>query len=204
MIASRSGSDPSAGVSLTARRYESVAAITILPGSKRTRIPVRTGRLSSRDAERPTRFTVSSSASPSIGCSSHALDLGQARKVLGRVRVDPIARSAAGDHDDGFIRLVLDRDVGVGQRTRDVEQQAARNDDLAFAAQVCVDWRSQRELHVGRGEMELAALGPKLDPAEHEHRRSRRDGAGDERQAVGEYVPRDGELQVLCPRLFLS
>jgi hypothetical protein len=69
MIASSSGSSPFTRVSLTASRYESVAAITIFPGSKRTRIPVSTGRLSSRDAERPTRATVSTSASRSIACS---------------------------------------------------------------------------------------------------------------------------------------
>ena len=51
--ASSSGTSPLSSVSLTESRYESVAAITILPGSKRTRMPVRTGRLSSRDALRP-------------------------------------------------------------------------------------------------------------------------------------------------------
>ena len=63
MIASSSGASPSIGVSLTESRYESVAAITSLPASKRARMPVSTGRDSSRDAERETRPTVSSSAS---------------------------------------------------------------------------------------------------------------------------------------------
>src|SRR6266550_2764744 len=52
-------------VSFTDSRYESVAAMTSLPASKRTRIPVNTGRDSSRDAERATRETVSSSDSRS-------------------------------------------------------------------------------------------------------------------------------------------
>ena len=43
---------PSSSVSLTDSRYESVAAITSLPASKRTRTPVSTGRDSSRDAAR--------------------------------------------------------------------------------------------------------------------------------------------------------
>ena len=50
MIASRSGPDAESGVSFTASRYESVAAITSLSPSKRTRTPVRTGRDSSREA----------------------------------------------------------------------------------------------------------------------------------------------------------
>ena len=68
MIASSSGSSSLTVVSLTASRYESVAAMTILPVSKRTRMPVSTGRLSSRDALRPTRATVSISASRSTVC----------------------------------------------------------------------------------------------------------------------------------------
>ena len=65
MIASSSCDEPARSVSFTASRYESVAAITSLPGSKRARIPVSTGRDSSRDAERDTCATVSSSASAS-------------------------------------------------------------------------------------------------------------------------------------------
>ena len=45
-------------VSLTDMRYESVAAITSFAPSKRTSTPVRTGRDSSRDAERATFETV--------------------------------------------------------------------------------------------------------------------------------------------------
>ena len=69
MIASSSGAVSPSSVSFTESRYESVATMTSLPASKRTRIPVRTGRDSSRDAERATRSTVSSSASRSIECS---------------------------------------------------------------------------------------------------------------------------------------
>ena len=54
-IASSSGAEPVSSVSLTARRYESVAAITSLPSVNETRIPVSTGRDSSREAARATR-----------------------------------------------------------------------------------------------------------------------------------------------------
>ena len=69
MIASSSGAAASSSVSLTESRYESVATMTSFPASKRTRIPVSTGRDSSREAERATRSMVSSSASRSIACS---------------------------------------------------------------------------------------------------------------------------------------
>ena len=71
---------PSSAVSLTESRYESVAAITSLPGSKRTRTPVSTGRDSSRDAERLTRATVSSSVSRSTSCRSAASTSGSRGK----------------------------------------------------------------------------------------------------------------------------
>ena len=69
MIASSSGAASPSSVSLTESRYESVATMTSFPASKRTRIPVSTGRDSSREAERATRSMVSSSASRSIACS---------------------------------------------------------------------------------------------------------------------------------------
>jgi len=53
-------------VSLTANRYESVAAMISCSPSKRTRTPVRTGLDSSRDAARPTLSIVSSSAGASM------------------------------------------------------------------------------------------------------------------------------------------
>ena len=56
---------PAISVSLTESRYESVAAIISFPPSKRTRIPVSTGRDSSREAERATRETVSRNAARS-------------------------------------------------------------------------------------------------------------------------------------------
>ena len=63
-----------------AARDESVAAITILPVSKRTRIPVSTGRLSSRDALRPTRATVSIRASRSTVCRTPVSTSGRRGK----------------------------------------------------------------------------------------------------------------------------
>ena len=78
---------------------------------------------------------------------------------------------------------------GAGQRPRDVEQQAARDDDLALAVDVGLERRAQRELHVGRGELELAVLDAQPDAAEHEHGRPRRDRAGDERELLGETPP---------------
>jgi hypothetical protein len=68
MIASSSGPGEASSVSLTARRYESVAAITRREPSKRTRMPVSTGLDSSREAARATRSTVSSSEARSIAC----------------------------------------------------------------------------------------------------------------------------------------
>ena len=69
MIASRSGPEVSSDVSFTARRYESVAAMTSLSPSNFTRMPVRTGRDSSREAARATFSIVASRAGAAIACS---------------------------------------------------------------------------------------------------------------------------------------
>ena len=65
-IASSSGASPSMAVSRTDMRYESVAAITSLAGSKRTSTPVSTGRDSSREAARLTCEAVSTNVSASM------------------------------------------------------------------------------------------------------------------------------------------
>ena len=62
MIASRLGAASESSVSLTASRYESVAAMMSFDPSNCTSTPVSTGRDSSRDAARDTRPIVSSSA----------------------------------------------------------------------------------------------------------------------------------------------
>ena len=59
-------------VSFTARRYESVAAMTSFPASNRTRMPVSTGRDSSRDAERATPRRSSRAAPRGRPVKSHA------------------------------------------------------------------------------------------------------------------------------------
>ena len=74
MIASRSGPDCSSSVCLNERRYESVAAMNSWVPSKRTWIPVSTGRDSSFEAERATRSTVSSSDAVAIVCGAGSTD----------------------------------------------------------------------------------------------------------------------------------
>ena len=69
-----------------------------------------------------------------------------------------------------------------GSDARDVEQEPAGHDDLAVAGDVGLERRAQRELHVGRGELEVAVRGLEPDAAEHEHGRPGRERAGDERE----------------------
>ena len=82
-IASSSGTVPSSVVSLTASRYESVAAMTSVPAVNCTRMPVSTGRDSSRDAARATRWIVSSSGSRSTANVVTASSSGRRGKSSG-------------------------------------------------------------------------------------------------------------------------
>ena len=73
------------------------------------------------------------------GVQRRGVDVGQAREVLGRVRVQPVVRRAGRDDDDRLLGTVLDRHLAVGQRARDVEQQPARHDRHAFAGDLRLD-----------------------------------------------------------------
>ena len=105
--------------------------------------------------------------------------------------MQPVVRGAGGDDDDRLVRVVLDRDLAVGQRACDVEQQPAGDDDGAFVADLRVERRAQRHLHVGRCEVKLARFGAQLDAAENEHGRSRRDTSRDDRELGRELVLRE-------------
>ena len=74
-------------------RYESVAAIVRLEPSKRTRMPVRTGRDSSREAARETRWTVSSSDADSTSWSGTSIagrrGKSSAAKTFSRPEYEP-------------------------------------------------------------------------------------------------------------------
>jgi hypothetical protein len=50
-------------------------------------------------------------------------------------------------------------DVALGQQARELDERLAGNDDRAVAVDLRVERRSQRELHVGGGERDRAALG---------------------------------------------
>ena len=89
MIASSSGPADVSSVSFTAMRYESVAAIVSREPSKRTRMPVSTGRDSSRDAARETRCTVSSSDDDSISCSGTSTGGSRGKSSAAKMLIRP-------------------------------------------------------------------------------------------------------------------
>ena len=109
--------------------------------------------------------------------------------------MQPVVGSAGNDRDHRFLRFVLDRDVAVGKRPRDVEKEPAGNDDNAFARNLRVQRRAQRDLHVGRREMELTRLRAQLNPAEYEDGRAGRHTACDGCELGRQLVSRDGNPQ---------
>ena len=167
------GTVPSSVVSLTARRYESVAAMTSVPPVNWTRMPVSTGRDSSRDAARATRPIVSSSGSRSTANVVDRVELRQAREVLGVVRVQRVARRSRRHMNDRFGGLVLDRDLVCRQETCDVGERLARQHDRSVTLDLRGERGAQRKLHVGRRETQLGALRLEQDPRQDLHRRSR-------------------------------
>ena len=78
--------------------------MTSFPSSKRTSIPVRTGRDSSREAERLTFAIVSRNGRAVDRELPSPPDLRQAREVLGAVRVEAVRRGAAREVHDALLR----------------------------------------------------------------------------------------------------
>ncbi len=115
----------SSSVCLTESRYESVATIVSFPPSAWTSTPVRIGRTSSRDAARATRSIVSASGAGGQG-RRLSLDLGQAREVLGRQRLQVKASIAGGQLDVALLGAQLERHLAGGQAAGDVDEKPAR------------------------------------------------------------------------------
>ncbi len=181
---------------MTARRYESVAAITSLSPANWTRTPVSTGRASSREAARATRLIVSSSGSRLDDERRRLADLRQAREIFGVERLERVARAARRDVDDRLGHAMLERNLVCRQQARNVDERAARQDDRSFALHLRRHGCANRELHVGRRETQLAVTRLEQDPREDLDRGTRRQGAHNGREAVHELVLRARNPQV--------
>ena len=133
-------------------------------------MPVSTGRVSSREAERATFSTVWTNASPGT-CDAIALGLREGREVLRAQRADVEGRGAADDLHVLLGRAQLERDLVAGQGADDVDDEPRRQDDGALADDLALERDAQADLHVG---------GAQLDPAlgrEHLDAGERLDGA---------------------------
>ena len=64
------------------------------------------------------------------------------------------------------------------------------HDDRTLVADLRFERRAQRELHVGRGEVEPARLGPEQDRQQHLHGRACRDRTADDAEMLGELSER--------------
>ncbi len=99
------------------------------------RMPVSTGRVSSREAERATRETVCTNASAGSETRVSADGSGRRGEVFGAQRAQ-MKRRRSGDQLDVLLRRCAARASAraVRERTRDVQQQARRQDGCARAA----------------------------------------------------------------------
>jgi len=120
-----------------------------------TRMPVRIGRVSSRDRldERRGRHVD----------DVLAAGLGQWREVLGAQRADVERRRAADDLDVLLGRAQLERRAVAGQRARDLEHQPGGEDDGPFAFDGGREGHAQADLHVGGAQLGAVGTGTELD-----------------------------------------
>ena len=140
-------------------------------------MPVRTGRVSSREAERATLPTVSTNACAGTLDAPVAVGLREGREVLEAQRAD-VERRVAGD--DLHVLLggaQLERHGVAGQRAHDVDEQPRRQHDGALADDLALERDAQPDLHVGGAQLDAAVAGDHLDAGERLDGAARRGGA---------------------------
>ena len=142
-------SGASSVVSMTLRRYESVATIRSSCPEADTRIPVSTGRVSSRDAERATFATVSANAWAGTLDTRLLVRNRQRREVVEAQRAQVERRRAGDDLEVLLGAAQLERHRVRGQRSHDIEEQPSRNDHLARSLYLRLQRHSQPNLRVG-------------------------------------------------------
>ena len=121
-------------------------------------MPVSTGRVSSRDAERATLSTVSTNAGPGTSTRPSASVSGNGGKSSRRsVRMWNVA-AAAHELDVLLGRPQLERHLVARQRPDDVDEQARRQHDGAVADDLALERDAQADLHVGGAQLDRAAL----------------------------------------------
>ena len=134
-------------------------------------MPVRTGRVSSRDAERATLAIVATNAAPGTEHAALAVGLRERREVLEPQRPDVERRGAGDDLDVLLGAAQLERDRLAGQRADDVDEQPRRQHHGALADDLAGDRHAQPDLHVGRAELDAGVrredlhAGERLDGA---------------------------------------
>ena len=117
------------------------------------RMPVRTGRVSSREAERATREIVCTNASAGSAMRVSGDGRGQRGEVLGAQRAQVEGGRAADQLDVLLGGAQLERQLLGGQRAGDVEQQARGQNRRAGAGHLGIERNAQPDLHVGRQQL---------------------------------------------------
>ena len=179
-IASSSGTSPSIGVSLYESRYESVAAMTSFPSPKRTRMPVSTGRASSRETARPTEATRGEQRRRHRPCASARhrcrAAAGSPRRCRCSAGIPPGHSRTCRTFSSSRYSSSTPRCRAAGATGR---RAACPGTTTAPSPVTCgVERGPDRELHVGRSELDLAAGCTQQDPAEDLHGCAGRDTRG--------------------------
>ena len=121
-------------------------------------MPVSTGRVSSREAERATREIVCTNAS----AGSAMRVSGDGAGSVGKSSARSVRRWNVAGPEISSTSCSAARSSSVswsaGQRAGDVEQQASRQHGAAGAEHLRVEGDAQADLHVGREQLRRGAL----------------------------------------------
>src|SRR6267378_7701527 len=90
--------------------------------------------------------------------------------------------------DDALLCAMLDRHLVVRQEPHEIDKKASGHDDRSFSVDLRVQGGAQRQLHVGRSEVQPAAFGPKQDAGKNLDTRPGRDCPSNNSELLRELV----------------
>ena len=121
--------------------------------------------------------------------------LGEMREVLGALRVERVLARAAGELHRSAAGRLLERHGLLRQRADDLEKQPSCEHRRARLGDVCLKARPDRELHVGRRELDRSAgLGADEDAGEDLDGRALRHPAGHDLETIEQVFLRTDDL----------
>ena len=182
----------------TESRNPSAAASVSLSFSTCSSTPISTGRASSAEAAKATCWIISRKSATFSSIGAFQVRGRQRRELLGVDALDVVGGGAAAHVQRLGAGVERQQHLLRGQRVHQVRECAGRHGGGAMLLDARRDPARDAQLQVGGRELQPALVGGDQDIAQHGQRGARRYRAGDQAEAVGEFLLRDRGFHLLA------